>query len=266
MILADSWYTSGTLWAIAGVIVGALSGIGGMWAVRSAASPHRQLVYAIASLTRLVADFRPSGAIEVRHRGKTLNNPHVATFTLANRGRFDIPKAAFEESSLSFDFGVPIIEMMGIESSSSRSLDPYVKAEGSILRIGPTKLEKGLEATFTLLVEGATRSVGVDNPIVDVKILSGEKYARRGSLFSVFVIAACLVLALGSCLPLWFALQADQDDSHVTIDQINSTTAVIHGPPSAFASSSVGGQFAVAAVGILAAPAIYFAVRRFRKR
>lgn len=171
MILADSWYSSGTFWAIAAVAVALLVGIVGSWVVWRAANPRRRLVYAMPSVSRLVNKSRIVGSLEVRRNGTVLSDPYLVTVTLANHGRFDISKGAFENTPLRFDLDTTILEVLDVSTEPPGLKAPDTAWTGATLLVGPDKIGKGQRVTFALLVDGDKPKLSrLDNPLIDVEL------------------------------------------------------------------------------------------------
>ncbi|WP_156077145.1 hypothetical protein [Saccharothrix sp. NRRL B-16314] len=166
------WYASGTFWAIAAVAVAVIAIAVGTWSAFRSANPRRHLHITEDSLVSLL----PSGLglgddVEVHRRGKVLSNPHVITVSLVSRSARDIPRAAFDGTPLTLDFGVPVIGLLEQWSDPGRAAvcKPSVTVTATALTIGPALLTRSHELRYTVLVDGEP-NLAIQGELADVHI------------------------------------------------------------------------------------------------
>src|ERR1017187_8560086 len=72
MDVAGGWYTSGTFWASAGVVVAVLADVAVVWVTLTAGFPRRLYFGLRAAAPLLAAPAGIRGDLELRHRGTAL--------------------------------------------------------------------------------------------------------------------------------------------------------------------------------------------------
>jgi hypothetical protein len=82
MHATSPWYTSGTFWAGAGVVVALLVGAATVFVTWSVGTSKRQVIYSVPALTSLLphndrfAENALNG-LEITHNGTKLDNPYI---------------------------------------------------------------------------------------------------------------------------------------------------------------------------------------------
>lgn len=199
-ISAGQWYTSGTFWAAAAVVVSALSAGAAGWVAFRVANPKRRLVYGLSKASPLIA--RHHGelgehSITVSSGEQVLDQPYVLDIQLANQGRRDIPSSAFDTAEpIRLDVGCTIVAILRSPSmhvprrtllrQRSHILErgageprarlvvrgvyhPRVEVDGTALKIGPSLLPKRQKFSLTLLVNGYPQ-LTCEAHLIDVEV------------------------------------------------------------------------------------------------
>ena len=232
MDVAGAWYTSGTFWAGAGVVVAVLAAAAVVWVTLTVGFPRRRLYYGLRAAAPLLT--APAGMrsdLELRHRGTPLADPYVLTIELASRGRKDIPSDAFNDHQpLELDVGSRIVETLQVISEPTTLPQPQVTAEGTRLRIGPGLLGRRHEITINVLTNGPP-SLRCRSPLIDVQVrerlgdspdraaaaailaawaagvalaVVAEEFAlRRSAGWAAVTSAGAAIVALGATVILW---------------------------------------------------------------
>jgi hypothetical protein len=87
VVLADAWYTSGTLWAGAGTVAGVLGTVALVWVTFTVGLPRRCVFYQMVAAIPLVSAPRGMrGKLELRVDGEVVIDPHIVTIQLNSRG------------------------------------------------------------------------------------------------------------------------------------------------------------------------------------
>src|SRR6266536_3508423 len=128
MDVAGAWYTSGTFWAGAGVVVAVLAAVAVVWVTLAVGFPRRRLYYGLRAAAPLLT--APAGMrsdLELRHRGTALTDPRVLTVELVSRGRKDIPSGAYNDHQpLQLDVGARIVEILQVTSNPTALPAPKI--------------------------------------------------------------------------------------------------------------------------------------------
>jgi hypothetical protein len=209
MILAASdapWYTSDGFLGILATIVTCIVTI---WFTFRSENPRRRLhVYMASSLPVVRTHEAMKNALEVRHQGRTLSQPHVVTVMVVSRGRKDISSDSFDgEKPIVANLGVPIIQQLQFDAvAKSRGVPvPKVVIDGTQVLIGPSMLAKRHTLTITALVEGEPR-LSMEIPILDIDRLDEPPlpaFYRRGGLD----VRKILILVCASLLLFYLVTQ-----------------------------------------------------------
>lgn len=135
--------------------------------------PKRRIDY-VVDTQRLVSNELPSGSVEFKVRGVSVENPYITTVRMLSNSRADIPSGAF-------DGGEPIVVriepggavLLGIERSGP---DQIVidggRGEGmdwAEFPIQPQLIRKRSSAKFSFVSEGRP-TVSVISPLVDIEV------------------------------------------------------------------------------------------------
>ncbi len=196
MDIAGGWYTSGTFWAAAAVVVAVLAAVAGVWVTLLVGFPRRRLYYGLrATAPLLTAPTGMEGALQLLYRGKPLADPHVLTVELVSRGRKDISNDAYNGSQpLQLDVGSRIVEILQITSEPETLDAPQVAARGTRLRIGPSLIGKRHQITISVLTDGGPPSLTCRSPLVDVQIR--QRIDDRTTLtWALAVVAGMMAIA-----------------------------------------------------------------------
>lgn len=202
------FYTSGSFWGPAGVIVGLLAIGATVWVTLRAANPKRRLYYWMFADTPLITRRTDlSHELTVTYGTRQLNSPHVVNVKLTSRGRRDIAREVFDGGEpLCLDIGIPIVECVKVSTWPLDRPDPTWAINDSKLLVGPSHFGRRQTTVFALLVDG--ESPGIAKPqqsLVDVEIRHGDVQAQApaplfAALFypatSLTVVSAAVLLVL----------------------------------------------------------------------
>jgi hypothetical protein len=156
----NSWFVSGTFWAIAGVGVAIVLGAVSVWSQFRSSNPRRRLDWRWSAVALLHTEANASLDIEVRHAGERLDNPYLVTLEVVNRGRRSVRSEDFDGGRpIEFALGARPLEIL----KRNRRLSPnpialsYGGAEQTTLSlsIGPDVIERDDTVTVSVLVDAA---------------------------------------------------------------------------------------------------------------
>ena len=171
MDVAGGWYTSGTFWASAGVVVAVLAAVAVVWVTLTAGFPRRLYFGLRAAAPLLAAPAGIRGDLEPRHRGTALADPRVVTVELVSRGRKDIPSEAYDDRQpLVLDVGARIVEVLQVTSGPGILPVPRITPDGAALKIGPSLIGRRQEITINILTDGGQPSLACRSPLIDVQV------------------------------------------------------------------------------------------------
>ncbi|HEV2375292.1 MAG TPA: hypothetical protein VGS19_24430 [Streptosporangiaceae bacterium] len=185
MDVASAWYSSGTFWAGAGVVVAALAAAAVVWVTLTVGFPRRRLHYGLRAAAPLLS--APAGMrsdLELRLRGTLLKDPYVLSVELVSRGRRDISNEAYNDRQpLELDTGCPIVEILQVTSEPEPLPPPLITADGTGLKIGPSLIGKRHHITINLLADGGAPHLSCRSPLIDVQVRQryeeGPPFSRR---------------------------------------------------------------------------------------
>lgn len=216
LVLASGhWYTSSTLLGVTTVVVGVIAILVGLITWR-AGTPRRLLVYSMPVVTPVLPEhsLAPRLAnigVEVTHRGKAVENPHLITLDVESRRRHDISSQDFDQgNALVFDVGAPVITPVD-GSSQFSSLFDVISIEGSQVKLEPLLIRHGRVFRLSLLTEG-TPHLSCQSPLVDVEIrdldLEYQYLSKRRIIAFVPVFVSLIAISIfaaihGQPLPSW---------------------------------------------------------------
>ncbi|MWA08115.1 hypothetical protein [Streptomyces sp. BA2] len=175
------FWTSGTFWGAAGVIVAMVSGVAAVWATLQSAHPKRQLVYDYEVTSIVTRNHTLANTLELRRNGELLINPHVVRIDIRNTGRRDIPSAAFDsEMPVCFNLGAQILEVLDVHSHSAEAQPPRYEIVGQEVHIRPGRIGRGTGASYTLLADGLP-ALTLTNSLIDIEVKRGtaHRWERR---------------------------------------------------------------------------------------
>jgi hypothetical protein len=201
MDVTGAWYTSGTLWAGAGVVVAVLAAVAGTWVAFSVGFPRRRLYYGLRAAAPLLT--APAGMrsdLKLFHGETLLADPYVLTIELASRGRKDISSDAYDgHQPLHLDVGSRIIEILQITSAPETLMPPQVAASERSLSIGPSLIGKRHQITINVLTDGGPPSLACRSPLVDVQVR--PRIDDRTTLAWVLaLVAGMMAIALAAAI------------------------------------------------------------------
>jgi hypothetical protein len=199
MLTHDAWTTGYTLTTI-GVGIGILGLVAGYFY----ANPRRRLYYGMPRVTRLLAASTDVDNLEIRRRGKVLQDPYVADLQLIARSRRDIPSDSFDKDEpLRLDLGVGIVEILQSPPKATTP-PPKAVAEGTELLVGPDLISRRCNLTYTLLTEGKPTLTAASR-LVDVQVRkSGDESPRSVVMRAIaaLVVAYLMFAVIGIALML----------------------------------------------------------------
>lgn len=202
VISAEQWYSSGTLWAVVGVVATLLIGVPTFLVTYV---PRQRLYYRAPPATPLLAPgMRSVADLEIRHDGQRLADPCLLEVTLTARGRRDIPSSAFDQGRpLVFDLGAGIVKVLQVLCSPASSLAPPVTHEGSTLRVGPELVGRRQTTTISVLVDGDRPRLICTQPVLaQVTLIPHDPPDGLPRVVAVAVVAttatAAAALAVGA--------------------------------------------------------------------
>ncbi|KAB2376959.1 hypothetical protein [Actinomadura montaniterrae] len=155
--LAGDWYSSGTFWTGAGVVVALLVGIATVAVSYLTRFARQRLDFGLRTVAPLLGALDGRAEVELLHHGTKLRRPHLAEVVLIGRGRRDIPRAAFDNGDpIRFDLTARVVELLEVKATDSASATPIPQArtEGSALLVGPALIGRRQRVVFRVLVEG----------------------------------------------------------------------------------------------------------------
>jgi uncharacterized membrane protein len=196
MDIAGAWYTSGTFWAGAGVVVAVLAAVAAVWVTLSVGFPRRRLYYGVRAAAPLLT--APPGMrsdLKLLHGDTELTDPYVLTVELISRGRKDISNDSYNGGQpLQLDVGARIIKILQITSEPETLAAPEVAPSGTLLRIGPSLIGKRHQITINVLTDGGQPSLTCRSPLVDVQVR--QRIDDRTTLtWLLAVVAGMLAIA-----------------------------------------------------------------------
>lgn len=195
MDVAAGWYTSGTFWSGAAVIVAILSTVILVWITVWVANPKHLLLFGM----KTIPPKKLQGA--TRSRMDSLSHPRVLEVQIISRGRRDIPSSAFDQGiPVRLDIGAQIVECLGSESDDiARAYYPKFDPDGTWIDIGPCLIGRHQIFSLYMLVDGShprltcTRQSLID---INVRERASERRARRGTQLMLAVWALAVIVLL----------------------------------------------------------------------
>jgi hypothetical protein len=193
-------YTSGTFWAVAGVIVG-IASVAAILATWQKGAPRRLLLYSLPVATSLLSQHlggRADSDLRLTYRGRELINPYAATLRLESKGRRDIRSADFDQNKpLVFDLGVPIVAVVGGSETFAIPAET-ISIDGNSVKVAPTLIRPGVALRLSLLTEGQPH-ITPRSPLIDIALREQEPGVRRSIQLVVFgAIIGLIISGIGS--------------------------------------------------------------------
>jgi hypothetical protein len=91
--------------------------------------------------------------LKVIYDGAAVKNSHFIELQLVNRGRGDIASTAFDQGMpIRFDLGIDIVKLLQITLEPEEPRALKVRADGSVLEIGPGLIHSHQALSITLLI------------------------------------------------------------------------------------------------------------------
>ena len=141
---------------------------------------RRRMIIGVPVSARLIDPSVVRSDLHVLYRDEELSDPHVLEVALTYRGRRDIRAGSFEEDQpFCIDVGVRIIDLLEKLFEPEDAPVPRVEAVGTVLKIGPSLLRKGLAMSFVVLTDGPCTQLIPGNPLADVKVRRSARYQAR---------------------------------------------------------------------------------------
>lgn len=184
MTLADSWYTSATLWTAGGTVVVLISGVIATYlTLRNEQSLRLDCMIAVTPLLPEDAQGAP-GRLKITWDGQEQDDAHLVRITLVNRGRKDIGKEHFEQE-LVFKADTTILAVLrtAVGPNSAR-FEPETSADHE-LRVGPGLIHRHESVEITMLIAGGDPKVTCSAyPVRDTnfRLVTPEHPGRRWSV------------------------------------------------------------------------------------
>lgn len=115
--------------------------------------------------------------LEVTYDSKPVDQPYLATFTLASCGRADIAQESFSGNKpLLFEMGVPVLAHVG--GLSEPQQDVVIQINETKLAIEPTLIPKSFYLRSTFLLDG-TPEPHAFHRLTDIPILSAKALREK---------------------------------------------------------------------------------------
>ncbi|MGW7408004.1 hypothetical protein ACWGI9_30580 [Streptomyces sp. NPDC054833] len=216
--IAAAWYESDTFWSISvGAVVAIATAALGAWATLRSASPKRRLTYCLRKYTSLLntIDEIPS-TLSVTHGTTEIANPHIAEVQLCNQGRRDITSTDFHNGEpIRFNFGAPVVAVLGIERGMATYPEPEVTHSDGLLSVGPSLLPRGQAISISVLLDGEGTEFEIQTALVDVRVTRQHEEEERvfsldAYLFAWLCAGFFLILTAG----LFFGYLRSQHDAN----------------------------------------------------
>jgi len=203
---ASPWYTSGTFWAGAGVVVALLVGVATVLVTWSVGTSKRKMIYSVPTLTSLLPynDRFAKNAfsdLEIMHNGAKLSNPYIISLRIENVGRKDIRSSDFDQGRpLLFHINASIVTMLGAAISTEMRPESFRLGRtnrGDVVEVGPALFKKNGFIAVDLLTDGKPMLV-CESPLIDVTIKEQNQdlMRRTAASFLASVIEAALLRML----------------------------------------------------------------------
>ncbi|MFE9599245.1 hypothetical protein [Streptomyces hokutonensis] len=137
-------------------------------------------------------------SLSVAYGGAALGAPRVVELTITNPARRDVlPNTFLNANPLIFDFHIPIVAILGKESSPASRAAPNVNPSGTCLELGPDMLSAKQSITYKLLLDGPKKDVKLlRDPFAGVNIKKQLSEGRRATLLGVASAAGSAVATL----------------------------------------------------------------------
>jgi hypothetical protein len=203
MYVSEPWYTSATTIGWTAIAVAVIFGVAGilLWWL---GKRKRLLVYTVESASLLLTNEFESGdggGVEIRARGRAVNNPHFVTLTIASHSGKDIRDADFDGGKpLIFHFGVAIVaaNFFPLDNRNPPEVRKHLMPSGShgppsdMIEIMPSLIRDDLRCQLRLITEDEP-DVTDTNPIADVTVRRGTPAKPKLLYAAIGALATCLL-------------------------------------------------------------------------
>lgn len=206
MIIAESWYESGTVWAALGVGVAVVVGIVTLVMTYRFGKPSRRLYIGMrTSVPLLAAPPDARSDLELLYRKEKLKDPYLIELQITSRGRKDIPSSAFDSGEpVHLSLAASIIEILRTNVNPESLPIPTVELGEREVRVGPSLFKKRQTLVITILTDGQKPVLTCKSSLIDVQISSDPPQAIGlflGTRVILGAIASLVIWAL--VIPAW---------------------------------------------------------------
>jgi hypothetical protein len=146
------------------------------WRTYRVTRNKRQLLYSMSPLASLLGAAPRSAAVrqnlEVLYDGKPIPRPGVIWLRLRAKGNKDITTNDFDQQRpLVFDFQIPIVDILSVESIPDPASPPVVRYEDTRIIIGPDLVRSGSVLSIAMLIDGKEAKLqSPDTKLIDVQV------------------------------------------------------------------------------------------------
>jgi hypothetical protein len=197
----EHWYTNGTVIGVTGVIVGVAAIVVAVVLWRFG-TPRGSLEYSMPVAKALVSR-SPSlrdDDLQISLRGKVVQNPHLVTLRIVNRGHRDIRSEDFDQGNpILVDLGAKIVDVLNVYNIDESKIGLEGKNK---LALMPMLVRRGDQLTIDVMTEGSP-TLSLSDSLADTKVrfqLQWSNFPRRvvvitmwGSTISAFGMVAYAV-------------------------------------------------------------------------
>jgi hypothetical protein len=203
MVIAATWYSSGTFWAGAGAVAVVLVGVVTVIVTWMVGAPRRFLVYDMPVVTSLLASHQEdlaSSELRVTFEGNPLDDAYFVSLRLENRSRKDIRSTDFDQSRpLLFNFGNKIVALVG-DDTARQNAAKWFRMEDTLLAVEPTLIRRHEVIQAKLIMDGAPH-LNCDSPLADITVrreTEDDREVRISRLGASIGALLAIVVGLGA--------------------------------------------------------------------
>ncbi|MFS8198823.1 hypothetical protein ACLVWQ_09045 [Streptomyces sp. CWNU-52B] len=204
LVASDAFYTSGTFWAAAAVIVAIAVGVGAVWATLRAANPKRSVHISMVETRLLRGRARLGPTLEITRGGTVLRDPRLVSIYLRNPSRRDIASSSFDQGlPLKVGLGTSILDLLGTEALPATAQAPAATISGSELHISPGRIGRQSQITYSVLIDGDA-SFSCQHSLIDVDVVEAEPYDSGRPTFVTYATGALSVVTVAMAVSSFF--------------------------------------------------------------
>jgi hypothetical protein len=244
MLLADSWYTSGTFWGAAGALAVLLTCGIATWVAFSLANPVRRLLCVMSAAPLLHAPAQGmQGRLQITWNGTELEDPSVLDISLTNRGRRDISRDDFDQP-LEFRVQAQILAVLATTTKPDKTTFSAISFEDDVLKVGPGLIRRHQTIKFTLLAIGAAPTLTSSATAlreVDVVLATDQAGGGAAPRRVRAAVALAATAAVAGVLLIGLLI------GHAFLPRVNQSSLIRPPMSSAHATSSATAKASVAA-------------------